>query len=215
MKPSLRILFLVLVAVLPIAAQQKLLIPMDLKQTDHLKAYGIAYWALQRGIQIDWLLNYRGGSFMLDDASSAATECRIRGVAFEELGAGQAGQIYADVASENNNMDAVRLEKAPKIAVYIPPNFKPWDDAVTLALEYSEIPYKKVWDEEVLNGKLSEFDWLHLHHEDFTGQYGKFYATHRNAQWYIEQQILYEQEAHKLGFKKVSEEKKAVARAIK
>jgi len=215
MKFLYRILLLLLLAAFQLVAQQKLLIPMDLKQTDHLKAYGIAYWALQRGIQIDWLLNYRGGSFMLDDASDAATECRIRGVAFEEMSGTAAAGIFAEIASENNNMDAVRLEKAPKIAVYVPPNFKPWDDAVTLALEYAEIPYKKVWDDEVLKGKLSEFDWLHLHHEDFTGEYGKFYATHRNAQWYVEQQVLYEREARELGFKKVSDEKKAVARAIK
>jgi len=144
-----------------------------------------------------------------------ARECRIRGVAFEPLAGTDAAAIYADVQRDDNNMDVVRLEKAPKIAVYVPPNFKPWDDAVTLALEYAEIPYTKIWDEEVLSGKLSEYDWLHLHHEDFTGQYGKFYANYRNAQWYIEQQLLYEKEAKKLGFKKVSEEKKAVARAIK
>jgi len=215
MKLAARISLLLFVVTIQVSAQQKLLIPMDLRQTDHLKAYGIAYWALQRGIQIDWLLNYRGGSFMLNNAADIETECRIRGVAFEEESAVEAGRIFAEIASENNNMDAVRLEKAPKIAVYVPPNFKPWDDAVTLALEYAEIPYKKVWDDEVLKGKLSEFDWLHLHHEDFTGQYGKFYATHRNAQWYIDQQILYEREARELGFKKVSEEKKAVARAIK
>ena len=215
MKSLYRISLLLLLAIFQLGAQQKLLIPMDLKQTDHLKAYGIAYWALQHSIQIDWLLNYRGGSFMLDDVSDVATECRIRGVAFEEMSGTAAAAIFAEIAGENNNMDAVRLEKAPKIAVYIPPNFKPWDDAVTLALEYAEIPYKKVWDDEVLKGKLSEFDWLHLHHEDFTGQYGKFYATHRNAQWYIEQQVLYEREARELGFKKVSEEKKAVVRAIK
>ncbi len=184
-----------------LGAQQKLLVPMDLKQTDHLKAYGIAFWALQRGIEIDWLLNYRGGSFMLDDISGAASECRIRGVAYEEISGANAMQVYTEVGSENNNMDVVRLEKVPRIAVYVPPNFKPWDDAVTLALEYAEIPYKKVWDDEVLHGKLSDFDWLHLHHEDFTGQYGKFYATHRNAQWYIEQQILYERKARELGFK--------------
>ena len=212
----IRVIFLlVLLTGFHLAAQQKLLIPMDLKQTDHLKAYGIAFWALQHGIQVDWLLNYRGGSFMFDYFSTEETECRIRGVAFEVLSGSDAARIYAEIADENTNMDAVRLEKVPKIAVYVPPDFKPWDDAVTLALEYAEIPYTKVWDDDVLHGKLSEFDWLHLHHEDFTGQYGKFYATHRNAPWYIEQQILYEREARELGFKKVSEEKKAVARAIK
>ncbi|MGA2623127.1 MAG: asparagine synthetase B [Bacteroidota bacterium] len=188
---------------------------MDLKQTDHLKAYGIAYWALMKNIDVDWLLNYRGGSFMLDGIEAVATECRIRGVLFEELPGSQAVQIYAEVQQENNNMDVVRLEKAPKIAVYVPPNFLPWDDAVTLAMEYAEIPYDKVWDDEVLHDKLLQYDWLHLHHEDFTGQYGKFYAAFSTAPWYVEQQVLYEKKARELGFKKVSELKKAVARKIK
>ncbi|MFI5251494.1 MAG: asparagine synthetase B [Bacteroidota bacterium] len=193
----------------------KILIPMDLKQTDHLKAYGIAYWALTKNIDVDWLLNYRGGSFMIDGLDIVSSECRIRGVMFEEEPGSQAAQIYADVQAENTNMDVVRLEKAPKIAVYVPKNFLPWDDAVTLAMEYAEIPYDKVWDEEVLNGKLAQYDWLHLHHEDFTGQYGKFYASFASAPWYIEQQALYEKEAKRLGYKKVSELKKAVARKIK
>jgi len=188
---------------------------MDLTQTDHLKSYGVAYWVLEHHGEVDWLLNYRGGSFMCDYSDLLATECRVRGVLCQALSAVQASSIYAEVQRPDNNEDVEHLEKAPKIAVYVPPNFKPWDDAVTLALEYAEIPYTKIWDDEVLSGKLSQYDWLHLHHEDFTGQYGKFYANYRNAQWYIEQQILYEQEAHKLGFKKVSEEKKAVARAIK
>jgi len=196
-------------------AQQKLLIPMDLQQTDHLKAYGIAYWALTKGLEVDWLLNYRGGSFMMDGLDLAATECRVRGVAFSVLNGAEASQIYAEVQREDNNMDVVRLEKAPRVAVYVPPGFQPWDDAVTLALEYAEIKYDKLWDEEVLQGKLIEYDWLHLHHEDFTGQYGKFYASFAGASWYVEQQALLEKEARKLGFKKVSELKKAVARAIK
>jgi hypothetical protein len=195
--------------------QAKLLIPMDLKQTDHLKAYGIAYWALTKGLQVDWLLNYRGGSFMMDGVGVAATECRVRGVSFETLTGSAVAEIYADVQREDNNMDVVRLEKAPRVAVYVPPGFQPWDDAVTLALEYAEIKYDKLWDGEVLQGKLQEYDWLHLHHEDFTGQYGKFYASFAGAPWYQEQQALLEGEAKKLGFKKVSEEKKAVARAIK
>ena len=195
--------------------QSKLLIPMDLKQTDHLKAYGVAFWVLQHSGEVDWLLNYRGGSFMVDYSDVLARECRIRGVLFEPASVAEASAIYTEVQREDNNMDVVRLEKAPKIAVYVPPNFKPWDDAVTLALEYAEIPYTKVWDEEVLSGKLAEYDWLHLHHEDFTGQYGKFYANYRYAQWYIDQQLLYEKEARRLGFKKVSDEKKAVARSIK
>jgi len=196
-------------------AQAKVLIPMDLKQTDHLKSYGVAFWVLQHNGEVDWLLNYRGGSFITDYSDVVARECRVRGVFFEALGAGEASSIYAEVQRDDNNMDVVRLEKVPRIAVYVPPNFKPWDDAVTLALEYAEIPYTKVWDEEVLSGKLAEYDWLHLHHEDFTGQYGKFYANYRYAQWYVEQQLLYEKEARQLGFKKVSDEKKAVARSIK
>lgn len=195
--------------------QAKLLVPMDLRQTDHLKAYGIAFWVLQHNATVDWMLNYRGGSFLMDYSDVIARECRIRGVLFESVSVGEAATIYADVQRDDNNMDVVRLEKTPKIAVYVPPNFKPWDDAVTLALEYAEIPYTKIWDEEVLSGKLSEYDWLHLHHEDFTGQYGKFYANYRFAQWYIDQQLLYEKEAKRLGFKKVSDEKKAVARMIK
>lgn len=197
------------------ALSQKILIPMDLKQTDHLKAYGIAYWALTKNIQVDWLLNYRGGSFMLDAVDSVITECRVRDVAFEELTGSQASQIYAEVADENTNSDAVRLEKAPKIAVYVPPNFLPWDDAVTLAMEYAEIPYDKIWDDDVLQGKLVKYDWIHLHHEDFTGQYGKFYANFATQPWYVEQQAMYEKKAHELGFAKVSEMKKAVARRIK
>ncbi len=206
---------LLLLAGFSARSQQKLLIYMDLQQTDHLKAYGIAYWALTKNIKTDWLLKYRGGSFMMDDLPVVAAECRIRGVAFSELSAPEAAQIYAEVEREDNNMDVVQLEKAPRVAVYVPPGFQPWDDAVTLALEYAEIKYDKVWDDEVLGGKLHEYDWLHLHHEDFTGQYGKFYASFSGASWYIEQQVMLEKEAHKLGFKKVSEEKKAVARAIK
>ncbi len=196
-------------------AQAKLLIPMDVQQTDHLKAYGIAYLALTRGIAVDWLLNYRGGSFLLDNSESIAGECRIRGVTSAGISAGEAARIFAEVQREDNNMDVVRLEKAPAIAVYVPPGFQPWDDAVRLALEYAEITYDKLWDEEVLQGKLQHYDWLHLHHEDFTGQYGKFYATFAGASWYQEQQAMQEREAKKLGFRKVSELKKAVARTIK
>jgi hypothetical protein len=194
---------------------QKILVPMDLKQTDHLKAYGIAYLALTKNIEVDWLLNYRGGSFMVDSYDVIATECRVRGVNFENISGAAASQIYSEVQEENNNMDVVRLEQAPKIAVYVPPNFLPWDDAVTLAMEYAEIPYEKIWDDEVLAGKLSKYDWLHLHHEDFTGQYGKFYASYSNAPWYVEQQIMYERKAKELGYKKVSDLKNAVARTIK
>ncbi len=202
-----------LLALTPLTAQQKLLIPMDAKQTNHLKAYGIAYWALEKNIEVDWMLNYRGGSFLVNNIPLLANECRIRGVLYEELA--DYTKILSEVNAENSNTESVRLEKPPKIAVYVPKNFKPWDDAVTLALEYAEIPYTKIWDDEVLQGKLSEYDWLHLHHEDFTGQYGKFYASQHNTQWYNEQQLTYERKAKELGFKKVSEEKNAVAQAIK
>ena len=188
---------------------------MDLSQTDHLKAYGVAYWTLTKNVEVDWLLNYRGGSFMMDGLELIATECRIRGVHFEEISGSVGAQIYAEIQSEDNNMDVIRLEKAPKIAVYVPPNFLPWDDAVTLAMEYAEIQYDKVWDDDVLQDKLLKYDWIHLHHEDFTGQYGKFYASFHSAPWYVEQQLMYERKAKELGFRKVSDMKKAVARKIK
>ncbi len=196
-------------------AQQKILIPMDITQTDHLKAYGVTYWALSEGWIADWLLNYRGGSFMLPYSEKIILKCRLEGVAFEVIDAVTAAQIYAEVQDPNSNMDAVRLEKAAKIAVYAPPGFQPWDDAVTLALDYAGIPYDRIWDEEILNDTLYHYDWLHLHHEDFTGQYGKFYAAFHNAPWYIQQVELNEQMARKLGFRKVSEMKKAVVEKIR
>ena len=187
-----KILFVMLVLFAATAfAQSKLFIYMDLKQTNDIKAYGVAYYALEHKIDVDWLLNYRGGSFMMDYNDDLANMCRIRGVAFDELSAAQAAEIYAVVQNVDNNMDVVRLEKAPKIAVYIPPNYKPWDDAVTLALNYAQIPYTQVWDQDVLDGKINKFDWLHLHHEDFTGQYGKFYGTYANAPWYQEEVATY------------------------
>ena len=188
---------------------------MDLKQTDHLKAYGITFSALTHGMKADWLLNYRGGSFMIDYTDKIAVECRVEGVAFDIISSSEAVNIYAEVQDESNNMDVVRLEKAPKIAVYVPPGFQPWDDAVTLVLEYANVPYDKVWNDEILNGDLEKYDWLHLHHEDFTGQYGKFFASFANAQWYIDQQIQYENDAKKNGFKKVSDMMKAVSQIIK
>jgi hypothetical protein len=188
---------------------------MDLQQTDHLKAYGITFRALVDGAKADWLLNYRGGSFMIDNSEKIAVECRIEGVAFDIISSSDAINIYAEVQSEDNNMDVVRLEKAPKIAVYVPPGFQPWDDAVTLALEYAKVPYDKIWNDEILQGELENYDWLHLHHEDFTGQYGKFFASFSNAQWYIDQQIQYENNAKKNGFKKVSEMMGAVSLTIK
>ncbi len=189
-----------------------LLVPMDLSQRDHLKAYGLAFWALERGVVVQWLLNYRSGSFLVDGHDLIAEEAQIRGVSLVRISEAKAATIHAEIDAAN--MEVVRLEKAPRIAVYTPPNSQPWDDAVTLALEYAEIEYDKVWDEEVLQGKLSEYDWLHLHHEDFTGQYGKFYRAYGHELWYQQQQRLYEAQARRLGFDKVSEEKKAVARAI-
>lgn len=194
---------------------QKLLIPMDLSQTDHLKSYGIVFWALQQGQSAEWLLNYRGGSFMLDFDEILASECRIRGVSFESIDGATAVSIYSEVQAENVNMDLVKLEKVPKIAVYAQPGNQPWDDAVRMALEYAEVPHDLIWDEEVVNGKLQEYDWLHLHHEDFTGQYGKFWANYQNAPWYIEQVALNENMAKKLGFNKVSMMKRDVVLKIK
>jgi hypothetical protein len=214
MKRPLLVACLVLLLA-PVLRAQQLLIPMDLRQTDHLKAYGLVYWALGRGIDVDWLLNYRGGSFMLAAQPTVVAEARVRGILTEALDGASAARIFAEVQGADNNMDVVRLEKAPKIAVYVPANFQPWDDAVTLALEYAEVPYDKVWDEEVIKGKLAEYDWLHLHHEDFTGQYGKFYAQFSTYPWYMQQVAINEAMARQLGFRKVSEMKKAVARTIK
>ncbi len=195
--------------------QSKILIYMDLKQTNCLRAYGITYHALARGETADWLLNYRGGSFMLNYTDKTANDCRVEGVAFDALTAAEAAKIYSIVQDVNNNMAVVRLEKAPKIAVYVPPDFRPWDDAVTLALNYAKIPYTKIWNDQILHGDLSKYDWLHLHHEDFTGEFGKFYASFSNAQWYIDYVREYEQDAKKNGFKKVSNMMKAVAQDIK
>jgi hypothetical protein len=198
-----------------IAFSQKLLIPMDLSQTNHLKSYGIVFWSLSKGGQWDWLLNYRGGSFATDYSDDVAKECRIRGVEFQSITSSAADDIYKEIQSEGVNMDVVRLEKAPKIAVYVQPGNAPWDDAVRMALEYAEVKYDAIWDEEVQTGKLKEYDWLHLHHEDFTGQFGKFYETHGSQLWYIQQVALNEQMAQKLGFAKVSQMKKATVKTIK
>ncbi len=186
---------------------------MDLAQKDHLKAYGIAYWILTQDINVEWLLNYRGGSFMLDEFPAITKEARIRGVTVEPIDDQSAIGIYAEV--DANNMEVVLLEKAPKIAIYTPPSKQPWDDAVTLALTYAEVDYEMLWDDEVFLGKLDRFDWLHLHHEDFTGQFGKFYRNFHNAPWYVDQQQEFETMAKRLGFTSVSEEKKAVARTIR
>ena len=200
-------------AALPAPARAGLLVPMDAKQTDHLKAYGLAFWTLVRGEKIEWLLNYRGGSFLLPADAATEREANVRGVAFEPMGGGDEATMRAEIA--DNNMESVKLEKAPRVAVYIPPNTPPWDDAVTLALEYADIPYAKLWDEEVVRGELPKYDWLHLHHEDFTAQHGKFYSAYRNFPWYQEEERVQKAMATKLGFAKVTQLKAAVAVAIK
>jgi len=192
---------------------QKLLIPMDLSQKDHLKAYGITFWTLEKEVEVDWLLNYRGGSFMMDIFPSLERELRLRGVSYEIIGNIKILEIQNVI--NNNNMEMVKLEKVPSIAIYSPPTKMPWDDAVTMALTYAEVPYKVIWDEEVLTGKLEDYDWLHLHHEDFTGQFGKFYSIYGGAKWYLEDKIMSETLAKKLGYTKVSEEKRDVARWIR
>ena len=196
-------------------AQSYLLVPMDQTQTEHLKAYGIAYWVLEQQTNVQWLLNYKGGSFMFEAQPGYESEMQVRGVRYEVLPANRSTEILAYVTSESVNMDAVLLEKTPKIAVYSPPYSQPWDDAVTLALEYAEIPYDVVYDPEVLNGTLEEYDWLHLHHEDFTGQFGKYHPSNANASWVITEVTQQQSMAHQFGYTKVSELKLAVAQAIK
>jgi len=193
-----------------------ILLPMDeTSQQNHLKAYGITYWCLDKKYKASWLLNYRGGSFLLPDATEIRKECQIRGVSFEILSDSQEQAILNEIASPSQNMENVILEKAPKIAVYTPKGKQPWDDAVTLVLTYAEIPFTAIYDEEVLTDQLVLYDWLHLHHEDFTGQYGKFYGSYRNVPWYIEQKKDAENLAAKLGYAKVSQEKGAVAKKIR
>lgn len=192
-----------------------LMIPMDDRQTNHLKAYGIAYWVLQNDIEVDWLLNYRGGSFMFKYYQKFENELIIRGVSYEVISDAQSNTVLENIASPNSNSDVMRLDKYPKIAVYSPKSKLPWDDAVTLVLTYAEIPYEVIFDDEVLNTTLPEYDWLHLHHEDFTGQYGKFYRNYKNMPWYIEQQREFEESARKHGFNKVSHLKLAVVKKIR
>lgn len=192
-----------------------ILIPMDDKQANHLKAYGIAYWVLQSGEEVSWLLNYRGGSYLFYYNQSFEQECIIRDVSYEIIADVQASSIRQEIAKPEVNMEDIKLHKAPKIAVYSPKNKQPWDDAVTLALSYAEIPYDVVYDNEVLEGKLPLYDWLHLHHEDFTGQYGKFWARYRDYPWYQEDVRINEEIAKSHGFNKVSELKLAVAKEIR
>jgi hypothetical protein len=193
----------------------QLLIPMDEAQTDHLKSYGIAFWCLENSITVEWLLNYRGGSFLVPHLKTLEEELILRNVRYQVLAEGQVNQIRTEISNPEVNMEIVQLEKAPKIAVYTPPNKQPWDDAVTLVLEYAEIPYDKIYDSAIVMGLLPKYDWLHLHHEDFTGQYGKFYANARYQAWYQEQVAVAEKNAKMLGFNKVSELKLAVAQNLK
>ncbi|WP_233131747.1 asparagine synthetase B [Robiginitalea sediminis] len=216
-RPSRRLFVLVLLLLLAGAARASvILIPMDAdSQENHLKAYGITYWVLSKKQKVQWLLNYRGGSFLLPDGEPIRSECRIRGVSFEVLSDAEAQQILDEISSPSRNQEAVILEKAPRIAVYTPKDNAPWDDAVTMALTYAEIPYATIYDREVLEDKLPLYDWLHLHHEDFTGQYGKFYGAYRATPWYIEGKQQAEALAAELGYSKVSEEKSAVAQKIR
>lgn len=192
------------------------LLPMDeASQKNHLKAYGITYWVLEQEYKVSWLLNYRGGSFLLPDTDNIRKECQIRGVSFELLSEAQANSILSEISSPSLNMETVILEKAPKIAVYTPKGKNPWDDAVTLVLTYAEIPFDKIYDEEILSDALLMYEWLHLHHEDFTGQYGKFFGAYRNAPWYMQQKKEAEEMAAKLGYQKVSDLKLDVAKKIR
>jgi hypothetical protein len=209
-----RILFLFLTLSGMVSANS-IFIPMDEKQTDHLKAYGIAYWILKNNIEVEWLLNYRGGSFMCEYNPKIQNELVVRGVSYEIISAAKVNAIVTEIASPALNYDIMKLEKYPRIAVYSPKSKLPWDDAVTLVLTYAEIPYDVIYDDEVLNDLLPKYDWLHLHHEDFTGQYGKFYSNYANYPWYIEQQKEAEETARRFGIHKVSQVKLAVAKRIK
>ena len=193
----------------------QILIPMDDTQSNHLKAYGLAFWSLENNVTLEWLLNYRGGAFLLPHMRAIEEELLVRNVKYEVLADGQVNQIRSQIANPEVNMEIVQLEKAPKIAVYTPPGKQPWDDAVTLVLEYAEIPYDKIYDSAIVMGVLPKYDWLHLHHEDFTGQYGKFYSAYRSYPWYKQQVADAEAEAKMLGFNKVSELKLAVATNLK
>jgi hypothetical protein len=193
----------------------QILVPMDEGQTNHLKAYGLAYWALEKTVTIEWLLNYRGGSFLFPNLRALEEELVLRNIKYEILADGQVNQIKREIGNPETNMEIVQLEKAPKIAVYTPPGKQPWDDAVTMVLEYAEIPYEKIYDSAIVMGVLPKYDWLHLHHEDFTGQYGKFYAAYKNYPWYQEQVKRAEADAKMLGYAKVSQLKLAVAQNLK
>lgn len=214
--PSKALIWVVMCVWFPMhAAASHILIPMDAGQKNHLKAYGIAYWILSQNVEVDWLLNYRGGSFMIRHIKEIESECIIRGVSYEVIADAQAIAILTEIADPEANMDVAKLEKQPRIAVYAPKTNQPWDDAVTLVLTYAEVPYDVIYDDEVMNNKLPLYDWLHLHHEDFTGQYGRFWRQYRNADWYLEQVRDAEATARRNGFIKVSALKLGVANKIK
>ena len=213
MKKTVFILLLMFVSFYARAAY--ILIPMDDTQREHLKAYGIAYWVLEQDVEVSWLLNYRGGSFMCAHHQLIENECVIRGVSYQVIADVQASAILQEISQPEVNMDEIKLHVAPKIAVYTPKNKLPWDDAVTLVLAYAEIPYDVIYDPEILQGVLPLYDWLHLHHEDFTGQYGKFWARYKDYQWYKEEQRTSEAVARELGFDKVSQCKLAVVKKIR
>ena len=197
------------------ALADKLIIPMDAAQKNHLKAYGIAYWVLEQQEEVEWLLNYKGGSFLMNDYENIEKECLLRGVSFSTMSETRANTIKNEITNPSVNAEVVKLLKVPKIAVYSPKTAQPWDDAVTMVLEYAGIPYDVVFDDEVLSDKLPQYNWLHLHHEDFTGQFGKFWASFRNAPWYINQVAEAKEVAEKYGFSKVSELKLAVSKKIR
>lgn len=218
MKIKLRrpiIIFFLLLGITSTTFATQLLIPMDKTQRNHLKAYGIAYWVLANDVEVNWLLNYRGGSFMVKHYQKIENELIIRGVSYEVISDAQSNQIVQEIGSPSSNMDVMKLEKAPKVAVYSPKSKQPWDDAVTLVLTYAEIPYDVIFDDEIMFNELPKYDWLHLHHEDFTGQFGKFYRNFRNAPWYIEQKNESEEYAQKHGFNKVSELKLAIVKKFR
>tara|TARA_B100000683_G_scaffold128967_1_gene126362 strand:- start:5033 stop:6286 length:1254 start_codon:yes stop_codon:yes gene_type:complete len=210
-----KVLLIILVLFNQESFSSYILIPMDDSQSNHLKSYGIAFLSLQNDVKVDWLLNYKGGSFLIKHYSELEKECIVRGVSYQIIADAQSTEILKSISSPSVNQEVIRLEKTPKIAIYSPKHNQPWDDAVTMALTYAEIPYEVIYDEEVLSGVLPLYDWLHLHHEDFTGQYGKFYASFKNTSWYKEQKVLFEQLATKLGFNKVSKLKLAVSLKIK
>ncbi len=210
-----KLIFLILSVVSLRVNAAYLVIPMDETQKNHLKAYGVAYKALTMEYDVDWMLNYKGGAFSMRASEEMENLCRLRGVSYYMVSDEQYGGIVAEIAQPEVNQDVVKLQKAPKIAVYSPKNKMPWDDAVTLVLTYAEIPYDVVYDEEVLNGVLPLYDWLHLHHEDFTGQFGKFWASYRNQQWYIDDVRMQNETARRLGYGKVSQLKLAVVKKIR